>query len=459
MAKVDESIGLGFDNARLRALRAELEASYSAAHPRSGALYERALKVMPGGNTRYQVFFPPYPFYVARAEGARLFDVDGFDYIDLVSNYTSMIHGHAHPAITGTLREQISQSTAFGAPSPLEVELAEELCARLPSLETVRFANSGTEAVYYAIRSARAFTGRDDVIKVEGGYSGGVDVVQVSVKKIGRDPTDAVVEYGVPGVQAQHTHIIPFNDTEAALAKIRAVGHRCACLVIEPIQGSAGTLPADRDYLQALRDITTEMGIVLLFDEVLCLRVAYGGAQELFGITPDLTAMGKIVGGGLPVGAFGGRADVMAVNDPRRDEYVLHAGTFNANPVTLAAGLSSMRLLTRERIAQINAHGDHLRARLNALAGAKGVPVAASGIGSLLQVHTGSTPPRSFREASARPTLAQGTMFYAMLAAGTFAAPGRCLMNVSTAISESDVAEIEGAIDSSLDQLRDTVER
>ncbi len=454
---IANSDSFGFDNGSLRELREGLEHSYAGAHPQSGEFYERALAVMPGGNTRYQVFFPPFPFYVGRASGCRLFDVDGFEYIDLVNNYTSMIHGHANPSIVSQLQEQSVMSTAFGAPSLLEVELAEELSARVPSMENVRFTNSGTEAVYYAIRSARAFTGRDDIIKVEGGYSGGIDVVQVSVKKLGSSPTESVSEYGVPGVQAEQTHVIPFNDIDAAVAKIREVGDRVACLVIEPIQGSAGTLPADREYLQALRDVTSELGIVLIFDEVMCFRVSYGGAQELYGIFPDLTALGKVVGGGLPIGVFGGRADIMSVNDQRGDQFVLHAGTFNANPMTLAAGLAALRLLTRETVNDLNRRGDHLRSHINREAEEQGIPISASGVGSLLQVHTGAAPPQTFREASSRSTLAQGTLFYLMLEQGCFAAPGRCLMNISTAMGDDEFESIERAIDQSLTSLQKCV--
>ena len=447
----------GFNLTSLRESRKVKETEFERNHPKSKQLFERALEVMPGGNTRYQVFFKPFPFYASRGNGCRLFDVDEFEYIDLVNNYSSLIHGHANTSIIGTLQEQVAASTAFGAPSSLEVDLAEELTKRFASIKTLRFTNSGTEAVHYAIRTARAFTNREDVIKVEGGYSGGVDAVQVSVKKLGAKSTDSVPEYGVPDAQREHTHVIPFNDIEGAIKKIREVGSTCACLVIEPIQGSAGTLPADIEYLKEIRKITLELGIVLIFDEVWSARVSFGGAQEIYGIEPDITALGKIIGGGLPVGAFGGRLDIMAVNDQRRSEFVMHAGTYNANPMTLAAGLAAMRLLTREKTEEINRRGDYLRNRINEIAESKGVPICASGVGSLLQVHTGYSPPKSFREAISRPMDAQGLLFYLMLERGCFLAPGRCTMNISTAIKDEDIAKIESALIASIEELKKCV--
>jgi glutamate-1-semialdehyde 2,1-aminomutase len=399
------------------------------------------------------VYFDPFPFYVARSEGARLHDVDGLSYVDMVNNYTSLVHGHGHPAIVASAVEQLGHGTAYGAPSPLEVEMAEELQKRMPSLETVRFANSGSEAVYYAIRTARAFTGRDRIIKVEGGYSGGFDSVQVSVKHLGPTSAEGVAEHGVPAGVAADTFVIPFNDVDGAVAVIREVGPTCACLVVEPFQGSGGALPADPGYLEALAEETAKVGCLLLFDEVQSLRLGYGGAQEGYGVVPDLTALGKLIGGGFPVGAFGGRADVMAVNDPRRAETPQHAGTFNANPVTMAAGLASLRLLTREVIARLNAIGDGLRARVDELAEAHGVPVVAAGVGSVLQLHSGRVAPRSYREASALDKRPIGVLFLLLLAGGVFAAPGRCHMNVSSALGEPELGEVEAALAAAFERL------
>jgi glutamate-1-semialdehyde 2,1-aminomutase len=451
-----DSVRAAFDETKLAGLRDDLLAQYEAARPRSAELYRRAQESLPGGNSRHQVYFDPFPFYVAEASGARLHDVDGNQYVDFVNNYTSLVHGHSHPDVVAKAREQIGKGTAFGAPSPLEVEMAAELRRRMPSLDTVRFANSGSEAVYYAIRTARAFTRRDRIMKVEGGYSGGFDGVQVSVKRLGALPSAPVAEFGVPQSVADETYVIPFNDTDAAVDAIRTVGRECACLVVEPLQGSGGALPADADYMAALREETAKVGCLLLLDEVQTLRLGFGGMQEHYGITPDLTALGKLIGGGFPVGAFGGRADVMDVNDPRRPDTPMHAGTYNANPVTLAAGLETLRLLTAEAVSSLNARGDALRGRINELAAEYALPLLASGFGSIMQVHTGTTPPTSFREAAAREKQPVALLFFLLLSGGVFAAPGRCHMNVSTAIRDAEMEVVDAALVRAFGRLADT---
>jgi glutamate-1-semialdehyde 2,1-aminomutase len=453
----DDAVRAAFDDTKLAGLRDDLLSQYRAARPRSAEVYERAKESLPGGNSRHQVYFDPFPFYVAEAQGARMRDVDGNQYIDLVNNYTSLVHGHSHPDVVAKAREQVGKGTAFGAPSPLEVDMAAELRRRMPSLDSVRFANSGSEAVYYAIRTARAFTGRDRVIKVEGGYSGGFDSVQVSVKRLGALQGEPVAEFGVPQSVADETYVIPFNDTDAAVEAIRAVGKECACLVVEPLQGSGGALPADADYLAALREETAKVGCLLLLDEVQTLRLGFGGMQEHYGITPDLTALGKLIGGGFPVGAFGGRADVMDVNDPRRPDTPMHAGTYNANPVTLAAGLETLRLLTADAVTALNARGDALRTRFNELAAEYSLPMLASGFGSIMQVHTGTAAPKSFREAAAREKQPVALLFFLLLSGGVFAAPGRCHMNVSTVIGDAEVAEVEAALTAGFGRLADAL--
>lgn len=442
----------GVDEA-LTPLRARLQEEYGSRRPRSNDAYRRALAVLPGGNSRSQLYFPPFPFYVTHAEGPILEDLDGFEYVDLVCNYTSLVHGHAPREVVAALSEQVAAGTAFGAPTELEIALATEICERVPSVERVRFANSGTEAVYYALRAARAFTGRDRIIKVEGGYSGGVDPVQVSVKHLGERRNDPVPEPGIPGWVAEHTSVIPFDDVEEATRIVREVGPTAAALVIEPLQGSAGSIPAAPGFLEALREATREVGALLIFDEVMTLRLAYGGAQEWYGVAPDLTAMGKIIGGGLPIGAFGGRSDVMSVMDPRSPSHVPHSGTFNANPATLAAGLATLRRLDRPAIDRINEMGDRFRDHLEQAAREAQVPLVATGMGSLLQVHTGSDAPRSFRDVVGRSRLPVDCFFYLMLAEGVFTAPLRGLMAVSTAIGEEEAERVEAAMDAAVEGI------
>ena len=414
---------------------------YGGARQNSLALWKRAVEVLPGGNSRTQLFFEPFPFYVARAEGCRLIDVDGHVYLDLVNNYTSLVHGHPGPRLIETLQQQVAAGTAYGAPSSLEVELADELCNRIPSIERVRFANSGTEAVLYACRAARLFTGKSDLVRAEGGYDGGHDGMQVGLKSFSSGQ-ESIPERGVPQWVAEHTHLMPFNDIEASVALIRRVADRVAAVVVEPVQGYAGHLPAAPGYLQALRDVCDETGVLLIFDEVLTLRLASGGAQELFGVRPDLTALGKIIGGGLPVGAFGGRADVMNLFDPRRQDVPFHGGTFNANPMSLAGGLVYLHELTQATIDRMNDAGDGLRDHINGLAADSELPVVATGIGSLLRLHGGTAPPDSARDALSRDQRVPELLFYLLLEEGVFMGTKRGVMCISSAMDPDDLSAI-----------------
>jgi glutamate-1-semialdehyde 2,1-aminomutase len=436
------SVSLG----NLEGLLAELKGEYADRRPQSEALYRRALGPLPGGNSRSQLDFDPFPFYVDHAEGPRLHDVDGITYIDLVNNYTSLIHGHPTPDVVERLKEAVARGTAFGAPTEFEVALAEEIVRRVPSIDQIRFANSGTEAGLYAIRLARLFTGRDDIIKAEGGYNGGFESVQVSVKHLGA-ANESVAEPGIHDGTRSQTHIIPFNDTDESVRIIEEVGPRSAAVIVEPMQGSAGGIAPIPGYLEALREATTKAGCLLIFDEVMTFRLGYGGLQQVLGVYPDLTSMGKIIGGGAPVGAFGGRADIMALTDPRRDGGLMHAGTFNANPFTMAAGLIAMQDLTEEKVDNINRRGDDLRSWINETTSDRGLPFVATGVGNLVQVHAGSTPPRSFRESKDRPKLPLSALFFLLLEEGVFTAPNRILMTISTAMGDAEMKQVKGAFD------------
>jgi glutamate-1-semialdehyde 2,1-aminomutase len=435
----------GLNLGSLEGLLAELHGDYVAAHPRSEELYERALKALPGGNSRSQLYFEPFPFYVDSAEGARLYDVDGNVYLDLVNNYTSLVHGHVTAESRKSLGEQLDRGTAFGAPTEVEIMLAEEIVARVESVDQVRFANSGTEACLYAIRTARVFTGRHDIIKADGGYHGGFESAQVSVKHVGA-ANESVAEGGVHPGAAGYTHIIPFNDTQEAVRIIEEIGPKCAALIIEPMQGSAGAILAEPGYLEAIRDATRRTGCLLVFDEVMTLRLGYGGLQGELGVQPDITAMGKIIGGGTPVGAYGGRADVMSVTDPRDPTSLMHAGTFNANPMTMAAGLDTLTRLDRSAVERINRRGDDLRDWINETCRAEAVPLVATGYGNAVQIHAGSTAPRNFREMSALPKLPLQVLFMSMLGDGVFGAPNRLLMTISTAMTEADLSEVKASL-------------
>lgn len=318
--------------------------------PAADAIYGRALDYLPGGNTRTTLFVPPRPPYAARGDGYRLIDVDGRELIDLQNNYTALIHGHAHPRVTEAAIAAVRDGASFGLPTEHEVELAAELRRRLPCGERWRFANSGTEAVMMAIRAARAATGRDAVLRFEGCYHGSYDAVASGP--------------GVTRGVAADVVTVPVGDRAGLDRALDQHGSRLACVVFDAMPNRAGLRPADPDFVAHLRRATAERRILLILDEVLTLRVATGGIGSLYGLRPDLITVGKIIGGGFPVGAIGGRAEIMAGFDPRRDASIGHGGTFSANPVTVRAGLEALRLLTDAEIARINALGDRLRTTL-----------------------------------------------------------------------------------------------
>jgi glutamate-1-semialdehyde 2,1-aminomutase len=335
---------------------------------RSAELFERARRVLPGGNTRTTLFVPPYPPYAARGEGYELVDADGHRLIDLHANYTSLVHGHAHPAIVEAASEAVRDGTAFGLPTEAEIEVAEELCDRVRGLERVRFTSSGTEAVMMAIRAARASTGRDGLLRFDGAYHGTAD------------PVASDISPGVPEGVARDVVVVPFDDVEAFRAAIDERGEELACVLLDLMPNRVGLRQASEGFARAVRDETRTRGILLVADEVITFRLAPGGVHELYGLDPDLVTLGKIVGGGFPIGAFGGRADVMAVFDPSRAEPVPHGGTFSANPVAMRAGLAALRLLDAGEVERINALGERLRMAL----AARGIE--AVGRGSLLQL-------------------------------------------------------------------------
>jgi glutamate-1-semialdehyde 2,1-aminomutase len=335
---------------------------------RSAMLYARAQRRLPGGNTRSLIYAPPQPPYVERGHGYRVIDADGRRLIDLQNNLTALVHGHAHPLVTAAAHTAIDDGASFGLPSRHEIDLAELLAKRIPSAPLWRFANSGTEAVMASIRIARAVTGRDGVARFAGCYHGSCDAV-------------AGPATGVPASAAGDTVVLPLWDADALAAELGRHGDRLACVLFDALPNRAGLRPASPDFVSMLRDETERRGILLIQDEVLTFRVAYGGAQSLYDVVPDLTTLGKIIGGGFPIGAVGGREDVMSAFDPRRPDAVVHGGTFTANPVSMRAGVAALHLLSSEEIARINALGDRLRAGLAQQGW------AVTGYGSLVRVH------------------------------------------------------------------------
>lgn len=424
--------------------------------PKSREMFERARKVMPGGNTRTTVFIDPFPIYAQRGEGCRVWDVDGNVYYDCINNFTAMIHGYGHPAVTAAVVDQMPRGSAFGAPTESELDLAELLVERLPSVEQVRFANSGTEGVMMAIKAARAFTERPKIVKIEGAYHGSYDFAEVSLDSSpanwGDMPASTAYAKGTPKGVLDDVIAVPFNDTEALRAVFDAHGDTIAGVLIDPMPNRAGLIPARKDYLDAMFEIAHAAGSLVIFDEVISLRLGYSGAQGLWSITPDLTALGKIIGGGFPVGAVGAAADVMAVFDPTRGKPALpHGGTFTANPVTMRAGLAAMRALTPASFAHLDAIGSLLREGITASLARHGLNGQCVGLGSLFKVHFTALPITDYRSvypgASERMKL---DLFHKGLLDRGVLSASYGLFALSTSMTEEDAREILSAIDGAL---------
>jgi len=433
-------------------------AAYRTRTPRSRALHEEAARVMPGGNSRTTTFFDPYPFYLVRGEGARLWDADGVERLDFNGNYTSLILGHAAAPVVKAIQEAAAAGASFPGPTEHEIRLAEALAGRIPSLETVRFTNSGTEATLNAVRVARAFTGRSKIAKFEGAYHGTHDGVLVSVAPdpsaagSRRRPKPVPSSSGIPKEVFKQVVVLPWNDPEACAKIIAKEAAHLAAILVDPLLGIGGILPPADGFLERLRAVTAQYGIVLIFDEVISFRVAAGGAQERYGVRPDLTTLGKIIGGGLPVGAFGGRADIMSAYDPRKGgARISHGGTFNENPVTMAAGLATLAELGPAAYARLDALGARLRTGVTALFRKRKRKAQVSGVGSLFCLHWTGTRLRDYRSSRPVDAAAPLRVFLGLLNEGILLSQ-RGLGACSLAMTEAEIDRFVGALDRVLER-------
>ena len=422
------------------------DAEYGIRTERSREISGRLERSIPGGNTRSLAYFPPYPLTISSGSGCRIRDADGNEFIDLLNNYTASIHGHAVPAVNEAMREQAALGTVFPAPSELQAELAERIVDRLASVEKVRFTNSGTEAVMMAVRAARAFTGREKIIKAEGGYDGMWEQVPMSLPDHS-DPYRA----SMPQAVRDLARMVDYNDVgqlEAAMEE----GEEVAAILLEPVTGT-GVFEGTTEYFAATRRLADEHGALLICDEVITLRLAFGGYQQVLGVRPDLTTLGKIIGGGLPVGAFGGRADVMAIFDPSVPNHLHHSGTFNGNLMTMAAGCVSLDLLTQSEIARINALGARLAEGLRrSLAERPDLQGVVNNCGSLLHVNFGTESElRNYSDLNLNSPVA-AAFHLAALDEGVYFAP-RGFMNTSTAMDEQVIDDVLEACSRALDRV------
>ena len=396
------------------------------ADPISKALHARALQRIPGGvNSPVRAFraVGGEPVYIARGKGPHIWGADGTRYIDYVGSWGPMLLGHAHPAVIEAIQRAAADGTSFGAPTEREVEFAEALCAAIPSMEKVRLCSSGTEACMSALRLARGFTGRDKIVKFEGCYHGHADFLLVKAGS-GAATFGVPDSAGVPAGAAQNTLTVAYNDLDAVRALFAAEGSQIAAIIVEPVVGNMGCVPPAPGFLEGLREICTAHGALLVLDEVMTgFRVAQGGAQARFGVRPDLTTFGKVVGGGMPLAAFGGRADVMDRLAPLGPVY--QAGTLSGNPVATAAGLAMLAQLGPSVYERLEVAGARLEAGFVAAAEAAGVPVTVQRVGAMWTIFFGTGPVRDWNDAKAADTKRFAVWHGAMLRRGVYLPPSQ----------------------------------
>lgn len=416
---------------------------YADARPNSRRLHTEACKYMPGGDTRTATFFLPFPNFIKYGDGAYMYDEDGFKLLDFQNNYTSLIHGHAHPETVEAVREQIAKGSAYTAPFEKQIELSAILTQRFPSVDMIRYTNSGTEANMHALRIARAYTGKAKIIKTEGGYHGTTDVFEASVdpniKKAGTlDQIKVIPESrGVSENALKDVLVVPFNDIERTRKMIEEHYRETACIIIEPIMGSAGQITPDLEYLKFLREITAQYHIVLIFDEVVTGRLSLGGAQKFYGVTPDLTTMGKIIGGGTPVGAFGGKQEIMQMYDPR-EKKMYHSGTFNGNAVTMAAGLATMKAYNQEAVDYVNGLGTLFKEGVLKIYDKLGLNMKISGTGSIYNILFTDKEVKNYRDVASAHEELNKVLYMSLLTKGIFDAE-RGMFCMSTAMTKEDI--------------------
>lgn len=437
------------------------EDTYIKRTEKSYAAINAAAKVLPGGDSRITTFFYPYPVFLDKGNGCRVTDVDGNQYIDFHNCYTASIHGHAYPPIVEAVREVVgSFSPSVGAPTTLITEWANILCRRVGSVKKVRFCNSGTEAGMMVIRAARTFTGRNRILKIEGGYNGSYDTLV--------HPSNSP---GLPeGVQTDQL-TIPFNDFEAAEKIIRDNKKQLACLIVEGLMGAAGIIPPKEGYLEYLRKITHHNDVLMVLDEVMTFRLDYGGIQHIYSIKPDLTMFGKLIGGGFPAGAWGGREDIMELFDPLKGKALIqespglpamarlfHGGTFNANPVVAAAGKLMLQNLNASEIARINHLGESLAEGIRNVFSKLKIRAQVTGKGSLANLHFTTESVVDFKAAQTSRKELMHLVHLGLLQRGILV-PARGLFAISTPMTEKEVDVATSAMNDLMAELKPIIEQ
>ena len=415
---------------------------YRAASPRSRAAFDRANAVMPGG-VKGAYYYEPYPLTVVRGEGCFVTDLDGRKLVDFNNHHTAQILGHNHPAVVAAVQGQVSRGIALSAPAGIETELAEEMCGRVKSVEKIRFCNSGTEATLHAIRLARGVSGRTKIAKFEGGYHGSHDVVEVSVAPPLEEAGPASAPHSVSTAggaspnAAGEVVVLPYNDENAVERLLARYRRELACVIFDP---RAGILSQRAEFAQFVCDMARRNNMLVIFDEIVGFRVGVGGLQEHYGIAPDLTTFGKVIGGGFPVGAFGGRADLMDRFDSSRGPTgFFQSGTFSGHPVAMAAGLATLKQLTPDVFAHLNRLGERLRDGLNRLFSNGIADATAVGVGSLFSIHFSCEEMLDYRHLAGTDKAAAHRLLLGLIEEGYYLGNGLVMCAVSAPMDESHV--------------------
>ncbi len=444
-----------------------LVSAYRNFSPKSQEYARRAQVVFPGGDTRSSAHYAPYPLAMTHGEGCHLYDLDGHKILDFMNNFTSLIHGHGFAPVVKAVQEQVARGTAFAAPNDDQVALAELIVERVGSVQQMRFTSSGTEGTQMAIRCARAATGKQKIMKMEGGYHGSYELAEVSLVPRPNEsgslaaPTSLPVDDSFPKSVLDDVVICPYNEPDLARALIAQQADELAAVIVEPTLGSMGMIPATPEFLSVLREESLKHNIVLIFDEVITLRQSLGGAQAHYGIQPDLTCMGKIIGGGLPVGAVGGQRELMQLFSPDHPRPVMHASTFSGNALTMAAGRAAMENYNATDIEHINRLGDKLRNGFNAVFAQTGIRGRMLGIGSLNNIQLGANKINGARDTIAALVEAghiSRLLHLTMLRNGVLSAT-RLMYCVSTVMSDTDIDHAIAAFAASLSEIKPFIEK
>ncbi|MDA4129192.1 MAG: aspartate aminotransferase family protein [Thaumarchaeota archaeon] len=432
---------------------------YTERSSRSKVAFENAKKWLPGGVARNSVLAPPYPIFIETGKGSYIWDVDGNELIDFQNNFTSLIHGHADLDVMEAARAQMENGTAFGAPTELEYELCDVVGRRMPSLEQMRFANSGSEAAQYCILAAKAYTGKKKIVKFQGAFHGLNEHLMVSmhptyVDSAAEGPLGQLDSEGMNGSILQTTYALPYNQLGPLSKLLEAEAHSIAAIIVEPVLGVGGQIPATEEFLHGMRELATRYGIVLIFDEIVTgFRLAVGGAQEKFGIRADLTALGKIVGGGFSVGMFGGEREIMEVFDPSKGPRVPCSGTFAANPVTLTAGLTTLRKLNMESYEMLDGKAKRVEKWLDENSPRFGIPVNLTRAGSVFNLHFVNNEVTQYFDLREENKKMKNDFYISMFNQGiSMAARGMCC--ISTPMTTQDINSFIDAMEVSLDAVR-----